>query len=751
MTDLRELMREAERAREEEARKLAAELAEARNYELQVLQLEEKAIAEEERARLEREQAEFLKREAERAAILSQSFLMDEERRIRAEAALLEATNQKRLAEEASLHMAQSPTSSVRSPVSPKSPVQPATRRIADQNKVILIMTVDIGDGRVASIEVKEFSNHLHLAREFVSAYDLPKDVINPLAAKIKQNVEALLRTETPKKTKKRVAESPKSIKPNQKRLESMLHESPQQRRVKDAIISSSSNQNSSPTILKRSKMIAKDDGTSVFDRLYTQSKSKEVVTPKIDAEVTSSASPSLTLSKKSRELMANRSCDGFENYGVRLYQEGIKSIKTKESKLSEAKANEAPDPELTFRPKLPRVTTSIKREGLEPWERIIDPEGKARQVELETLQTKATEDLMKKCTFKPQINKRSEKLVLKLQKGRSLTTKDHATQLYLDASRRSQRMKEYSEWFPEEATFKPTTLPKKNSSNSESREDLINRLVNSKRATDANIEELRRQIHSNIDPLTGQPLFTPITGRSPKRRNSENMPIGDWLFMNKHQMDDIKQRLTELDSQVAQEKASVSHIAPNSARIVNELRARRLKEVFDALDTDKDGVINPQLIENYHYDLDDDVVSELLPLIKATNRDLLTFADFVCVMDEQLSSNKWGPRPYLYAPKKKTNTNSESNDSDSEEEMTFTPQINQKSVELASKKRPSTVPIEEVLLEEAKKKMNRLEQQQMEKIKDELSECTFTPSTLLKLPNSLASLSLKRVDDLEI
>ncbi|KAL0209044.1 hypothetical protein P9112_011631 [Eukaryota sp. TZLM1-RC] len=833
MADLRSLMAEAEKAREEEALKLAAELAEARRYELQVLELEEKAIAEEERARLEKEQADFLKREADRAALEHAAYLMDEERRIRAEAALLEATSKKRQLEES--NVAPSPTkssppddasdeikrqtlaaeaeerarwlrevearrrdleetkrrrneasalrkltstmsiaessaiespnagtprrdlietlrspqkasprkdasSAQRSPRHVNSPKSPRTSR--DSGKVILIMTVDIGDGRVASIEIKERSNYYELAREFCANHDLPNEVIGPLASRIKQNVADLKQQQTQPKQRPSSANpnpnsNPKSgRRSNKKRVEALVHDVPLERekKRKQAQLAQSSG-SYSPTILDRSRKLVKEgSGDSVFDRLYQSkpSQPKLIESEKETAEA-ETATPNKPKSKafvnrKSRELTASRNSDGFQNYGERLYQEGLQSIKSRNAKISEMTSKDQEDPELTLKPKTSKTCRTITRDGSEAWERIIDADGQLKRQGLEMLQQKAIEDVEKSCTFKPSINKRSEKLVLKLQQGRNISPNQHAEQLYLDATRRNERLKEYQRWVPEEVTFKPTTVSKRHN---ESHEDLVNRLVNSKRITDDHLEELRRQIHSNIDPATGQPLFTPITGRSPKKRRTD-LPIGDWLFMNKTDMDDIKSRLAQMDDEIVRNQSTISHVHPNSAKIVNELRARRLREVFDMIDTDKDGVIQSNLIDSTATDLPDDICFELFPLIKSCKKELITFADFVCLMDEQLSSNKWGPRSYLLTTKKPSTSPVQQFE---DEQYSFTPNLNPKSVELATKKRPSTMPVEQALLEEAKKKQERIVEQLKVKEEEELASCTFTPNTLMKMP----------------
>lgn len=64
-------------------------------------------------------------------------------------------------------------------------PMQPSPKK-----KVILIMTVDIGDGRVDTIKVREGDDFASLAQAFQKKHGLVAEVVGPLSEHIRQNVD---------------------------------------------------------------------------------------------------------------------------------------------------------------------------------------------------------------------------------------------------------------------------------------------------------------------------------------------------------------------------------------------------------------------------------------------------------------------------------------------------------------------------------------------------------------------------------
>lgn len=59
-----------------------------------------------------------------------------------------------------------------------------------DTRPVLLVTTVDIGDGQSGKIEVREGDDPVDAARDFCVRYGLPESIVGPLALHIQENIE---------------------------------------------------------------------------------------------------------------------------------------------------------------------------------------------------------------------------------------------------------------------------------------------------------------------------------------------------------------------------------------------------------------------------------------------------------------------------------------------------------------------------------------------------------------------------------
>jgi hypothetical protein len=94
-----------------------------------------------------------------------------------------------------------------------------------------------------------------------------------------------------------------------------------------------------------------------VFDRLHDQAEVHRRHIAERQAELAAQADAELSkgrpaLSQVSKAIMKTRTASDFQNYGQRLYAEGIQS-REKRDVLAEKARQERVDPELTFRPKI--------------------------------------------------------------------------------------------------------------------------------------------------------------------------------------------------------------------------------------------------------------------------------------------------------------------------------------------------------------------------------------------------------------
>ena len=59
-----------------------------------------------------------------------------------------------------------------------------------DLRPVLLVTTVDIGDGQSGKIEVREGDDPVDAARAFCRRYGLPESIVGPLSLHILENIE---------------------------------------------------------------------------------------------------------------------------------------------------------------------------------------------------------------------------------------------------------------------------------------------------------------------------------------------------------------------------------------------------------------------------------------------------------------------------------------------------------------------------------------------------------------------------------
>lgn len=66
----------------------------------------------------------------------------------------------------------------------------PGSNRDESPRKILLITTVDIGEGKSAKIEFRQGDDAVDVARAFVQTHGLPITIINPLAHHIREHLK---------------------------------------------------------------------------------------------------------------------------------------------------------------------------------------------------------------------------------------------------------------------------------------------------------------------------------------------------------------------------------------------------------------------------------------------------------------------------------------------------------------------------------------------------------------------------------
>jgi len=67
---------------------------------------------------------------------------------------------------------------------------------LTDRGREILVISVDIGDGRAGEIRIYEFDVPRKLAKDFCLKHDLPENVQEVLTSHIVENIDTLIKEE---------------------------------------------------------------------------------------------------------------------------------------------------------------------------------------------------------------------------------------------------------------------------------------------------------------------------------------------------------------------------------------------------------------------------------------------------------------------------------------------------------------------------------------------------------------------------
>ena len=98
------------------------------------------------------------------------------------------------------------------------------------------------------------------------------------------------------------------------------------------------------------------------------------------------------------------------------------------------------------------------------------------------------------------------------------------------------------------------------------------------------------------VDTFTGQPLFKPKIGRPPKKkRNSENLPIGNYLYSQSIK----KEEKLNLNKTEIKKELNNSFTQGKTKKILENRKNKIFKNIFKELDEDNVGIISAKNIEN--------------------------------------------------------------------------------------------------------------------------------------------------------
>jgi hypothetical protein len=284
---------------------------------------------------------------------------------------------------------------------------------LVEDEMEVLIMDIEIGDGRHDEIRVKKGQLPSSVAHEFCKKHGLSYTIQTALAENIENNLK-LASAQMGSNPETPCDISSQTISRNKRSASS------------DTQCVQKSNH--IPRINANSKkMLEGKLQGNVYERLHRQAQKPRVYR---QAE-------SLEQSMKK----VNMSNSGV-NYGQMLYYKGLVKKSQTESYLKEMREDQIKEilKEATFTPNI-NSTLNISRNNFTP-ETLIE-KGKQRDVNLENLKKAAMELEMSNCTFNPQICPKS-KLISKIKKVNEQES-DRFNSLYKDAKARNQRQDQES------------------------------------------------------------------------------------------------------------------------------------------------------------------------------------------------------------------------------------------------------------------------------------------------------------------
>lgn len=292
-------------------------------------------------------------------------------------------------------------------------------------------------------------------------------------------------------------------------------------------------------------------------------------------------------------------------NYGDRLYKKGMKKKEEHERECKELKMEKEikEKQDYTFRPIINKTSKNSIQDldRTRPENRLIQI-GQAIQEKREQQRTVNLIESKLKCTFHPEINKKSERMAFERSKNISMESiaenqanlllNNKFEFLFEDAKRRQSHHDKVVQVIPDaECTFHPNIIP--------SQQNHASISTISERNPKNISPEKSKHLTEVVDNKTGQPFFKPKVGRPPKNdRNTASLPIGDYLYAQNK----IKDEKLETKKNVEKEKEYVerqaSHVQQTSKKIVENRKIGIFQEIFKQLDKDCDGSISAKNID---------------------------------------------------------------------------------------------------------------------------------------------------------
>lgn len=627
-----------------------------------------------------------------------------------------------------------------------------------DARPVLLLTTVDIGDGRNGTIKIREGDDPLECARLFCAEHGLPNSVIGHLAVHIQENLAQAVLVEMQEEEPQ--VEEQKLVSRQGQNLSPSKHQSA--RPASSPAKMPAYNE----ALVQYAKEEAFDSMPTYADlpednRLYTEHFRREIALDEQrrirDLEVRL-AMAKAHVTPVSKALAANRSAGGYANYGERLYFEGKMEAVKREQAAERARtaAKDAELSEATFTPEITPLAQTMKTTekvsrasgGPSHWERLHrlgDAVAQRRKMRAELLQREKEDAELAECKFAPEIDSKSARIVARRVNALAEGKVAPYELLYSDADRRQKKLSEISQRPHEEATFAPSINPKsvemtRKRTDNEEGANVASRLLARGKEYEERLSAART-MHP-VDSQTGRPLFKPATCRPPQgkaglTRNALGAPIGEYLYSVKQESDRKAVEMEHAAIEAAAKESSESKVNDRSHMLVNKLKKERFTAIYQYLsarenDSYSTGTAGVDLIEtvddeSFMDTIDPEVRADVefasRLLLKREGGSKTVNCELFCdLMEGVLERTRGLCRQYLLPT---------SHNRKVPEDLTFRPRLDPRSLAMAARRRPEGIAAHDLLYKTAEEVAVKKELSRRAREEEELVECSFRPALI--------------------
>lgn len=214
---------------------------------------------------------------------------------------------------------------------------------------------------------------------------------------------------------------------------------------------------------------------------------------------------------------------------------------------------------------------------------------------------------------------------------------------LYTEADLKSERrIKKEEEIMNKIYPFKPKLNKKTKQliNRNETKPQFIARLMNSKKEAEEIIIQKKRESDLRKDPETGKPLFKPTITRGPNKPNQRKVTVElDGYYDNLL----LEQKKKVHEEEMLNNLQKKKHWLEKSMKSVLKMKIEKYKQIFDLLDSDKDGYISFKNIKLS--EVNEDVLEALTPLFDELQKkgNYIDFKEFCIKADEMLAVKIFG------------------------------------------------------------------------------------------------------------